>query len=30
MSDRMKSVVLFVFASCWVLFAINIISWYGR
>ena len=30
MSDRMKSVVFFVFAACWISFAINVISWYGR
>ena len=30
MSDRMKSIVLFAFSAGWLLFAINIMGWYGR
>jgi hypothetical protein len=30
MSDRIKSVVFFLFSAVWISFAINVISWYGR
>jgi len=30
MSDRIKSVVFFVFSAVWVSLAVNAMYWYGR